>query len=83
MCCNNDTMADVKLVDKHGWIKTCKDLPAHFIAFIQRKYNEYDDLHIVFDRYGIPKSLKSATMLLWLGNSYPVAYHSTDTTNIH
>ena len=34
----------------------------------------------LFDRYDIPKSLKSATRHLWLGDSYPVAYHSTDTT---
>ena len=34
---------------------------------------------ILFDRYGIPKSLKSATRHLWLGDSYPVAYHTTDT----
>ena len=34
----------------------------------------------LFDRYDIPKSLKSATRHLWLGYSYPVAYHSTDTT---
>ena len=25
--------------------KMCKDLSAHFIAFMQRKYDEYDELH--------------------------------------
>ena len=30
------TMADVQSMDKSIWIKTCKDLSAHFIAFIQR-----------------------------------------------
>ena len=30
---------------------------------------------IVFDRYDIPESLKSATRHLWLGDSHPVAYH--------
>ena len=34
------TMADVQSMVKPSWIKTCKDLSAHFIAFIQRKYNE-------------------------------------------
>ena len=29
-----DTMADVQSMDKRSWIKTCKDLSAHFIAFI-------------------------------------------------
>ena len=77
-----DTMTDVQSVDKPSLIKTCKDLSAHLIAFIQRKYDEYDELHIVFDRYEIPKSLKSATRHLRLGDSYPVAYHSTYTTHI-
>ena len=39
------TMADVQSMDKPSWIKTCKDLSAHLIAFIQRKYDEYDELH--------------------------------------
>ena len=56
-----------------------QDLSAHFIAFIQRKY---DKLHILFDGYDFPKLLKSVTRRLRLGDSYPVAYHSTDTTNI-
>ena len=74
-----DTMADVQSMDKPSWIKTCKDLSARFIAFIQRTY---DELHIVFDRYDIPKSLKSATRHLRLYDSYHVANHSTDTTHI-
>ena len=41
-----DTRADVQSMDKRSWIKTCKDqckdLSAHFNAFIQRKYDEYD-----------------------------------------
>ena len=60
-------------------VKICQ--LAHFIAFLQ-KYDEYDELHIVFDRYDIPKSLKSATRHLRLGDSYHVEYHSTDTKSI-
>ena len=30
------TMADVQSMDKPSWIETCKDLSAHFIAFIQK-----------------------------------------------
>ena len=33
-------------------------------------------------RYDIPKSLKSATRHFGHGDSYPVAFHSTYTTNI-
>ena len=39
------TMDDVQSMDKPSWIKTCKDLSAHFIAIIQRKYDEYDEIH--------------------------------------
>ena len=77
-----DTIADIQSTDKPSWIKTCKYLLAHFVAYIQGKYDEYDDLYILFDRYAIPKSLKAATRHLWLCDSYPLAYHSTDTTNI-
>ena len=31
-------MADFKPMDKPSWIKMGKNLSAHFIAFIQRKY---------------------------------------------
>ena len=40
-----DTMADVQSMDKFSWIKKCKDLLTHIIAFIQRKYDEYDELY--------------------------------------
>ena len=39
------TIDDVQSMDKPSWIKTCKDLSAHFIAFIKRKYDEYDELY--------------------------------------
>ena len=32
-----DTIADVQSVDKPSWIKMCKNLSAHCIAFMQRK----------------------------------------------
>ena len=37
-----DTIADVQSMDKPSWIKMCKDLSALCIAFIKRKYYEYD-----------------------------------------
>ena len=39
MCCIIDTMADVQSMDKPSWIKTCKDLSAHFIALHLCKEN--------------------------------------------
>ena len=38
------TMDDVQSMNKPSLIKTCKDLSAHFIAFIQRKYDKYYEL---------------------------------------
>ena len=53
------------------------------VSSFHRIYTKkYDELGILFDGYDIPKSLKSVTRHLRLGDSYPVAYHSTDTTNI-
>ena len=39
------TTNDVQSMDKPSSIKTCKDLSADFIAFIQRKCDEYDEFH--------------------------------------
>ena len=54
----SDDMADVQSMDKPSWIKTCKEMSAHGFAFMQRKYDEFDKLHTLFDRYDIPKSLE-------------------------
>ena len=41
-----------------------------------------DKVHIVFDSYDIPISLKEATRIQRQGMQTPVEYHITDTTNI-
>ena len=74
-------MADIQSMDKPSWTMTCKDLLAHSIAFIHRNMMNMMNYIILFDRCDIPKSLKLATRHFGLGDSYPVAYHSTDTTN--
>ena len=53
-----------------------------FIYTNKIKYDEYDELHIVVDRYDIPKSHKVRTRYLRLGDSYPVAFHITNISNI-
>ena len=46
------TMADVQSMDTPSWIKTCKDLSASsFHCIYTKKIDEYNELHIVFDRY--------------------------------
>ena len=51
------TMADVQSMDKPSWIKTCKDLSAHFIVIIKKNMMNMMIYIILFDRYVIPKSL--------------------------
>ena len=62
-------MADVQSMDKRSWIKTCN-------LYKENMMNMMNDI-ILFDRYDTLKSLRSAAKHLWLGDSYPVAYHST------
>ena len=71
------TMADFQSMDKPSWIKTCKDLSAHFIAFIHRKY---DELHIRFDGYDIQKSLK-VSKVAKIRNRYNQVPNLTQDTN--
>ena len=77
-----DGMAEVQALTKPDWIRTCSHLADHFSSHILDKYREIDEIHIVFDRYDVPHSLKQATRSRRQGTSTPIAYHITDTTNI-
>ena len=46
-------------MDNASRLKTFKDMIAHFGACLQRRYDKFDGLNIVADRYGIPISLQS------------------------
>jgi len=39
---------------KPPWVKTCAQLADHFIATLDSKCREYDEIHLVFDRYDLP-----------------------------
>lgn len=56
-----DGMAEVQSLDKPDWIKTCKDLAEHFTARLFVKYNNTQQIRLIFDRYDVLSSLKSAT----------------------
>ena len=43
---------------------------------------DYEEVHLVFDRYDLPNSLKTATRERRTGSKTPIAYHVTDTTSI-
>ena len=54
----------------------------HFIATLDSKCREYDEIHLVFDRYDLPTSLKDATRVASQGRKPATAYLVTDNTQI-
>ena len=54
-------MAELQSLDKPAVITTCAHLAEDFTEKVLQKYFESDELHLVFDRYDFPLSLKSAT----------------------
>ena len=57
-----DGMADLQSLDKPEYVKTCLQLANHFIERFWEKYETYDEVHLVFDRYDIwDVSLKAST----------------------
>ena len=77
-----DGMAEVQSLEKPDYITNCSQMAEHFTNRILQKYNNADEIHLVFDRYDISKSLKSATRDKRQGNQPVISYHITDTTNI-
>ena len=56
-----DGMAVLQSLDKPARITKRVELAKHFSVRILQKHSDCDELHLVFDRYDIPLSLKSAT----------------------
>ena len=77
-----DGMAVLQSLDKPTKITTCVELAEHFRVRILQKHSDCDDLHLVFDRYDTPLSLKSATRVRRQHDQEPVSYHITDSTHI-
>ena len=77
-----DGMAEVQSLDKPEWIKNCRDLAEHFTNRLLVKYNDLQELHIIFDRYDVPSSLKSATRVKRQGGHAPIYDRITDSTHI-
>ena len=46
-----DDMAEVQSLEKPDWIKTCSDLADHFAATIFEKYQDADEIRLIFDRF--------------------------------
>lgn len=77
-----DGMAEVQALDKPAWVKNCKQLADHFSERLFDKYNGNDEIRVIFDRYDIPLSLKSATRKRRQGGEVPIYYRVTNTTHI-
>ena len=77
-----DGMAELQSLDKPAVIATCAHLAEHFTEKVLQKYVESDELHLVFDRYDFPLSLKSATRVRRQGDQHSVYYRVTDSTHI-
>ena len=77
-----DGMAKVQSLDKPEWIKNCRDLAEHFTNHLLVKYNDLEELQIIFDRYDVPSSLKSATRVKRQGGHAPIYHRITDSTHI-
>jgi hypothetical protein len=75
-----DGMADLQSMKKTDLIFNCRDLANHFIERLWHKYGDYDEVHLVFDRYDVPNSLKTSTRERRLGGKQAVVYHITDST---
>ena len=77
-----DGMTIVHAMGKPPWVKTCAHLADHFIATLDNKCREYDELHLVFDRYDLPTSLKEAARERRQGRKPATAYLVTGKTQI-
>ena len=75
-------MGELQSFDKPTGLITCADLAEHFTEKVLQKYFERDELHLVFDRYDFPLSLKPATRVRRQGDQHPVYYSVTDPTHI-
>ncbi|KAL5007723.1 hypothetical protein ScPMuIL_016529 [Solemya velum] len=77
-----DGMAMVHAMGKPQTIKTCAQWADHFIATLENKSKEYDEIHLVFDRYDLPTSLKETTRERRQGTRPVTVYHVEDNTPV-
>lgn len=77
-----DGMALLQALDKNPTITNCAELADHFTEKLFQKHDNCVELHLIFDRYDVPLSLKTATRVRRQGDQQPIAYHIIDTTLI-
>ncbi|KAK7068630.1 hypothetical protein SK128_011191 [Halocaridina rubra] len=67
---------------KPYWVKICAQWVDHFRATLNSKCSDYDEIHLVFDRYDLPTSLKEAKRERHQDGKPATAYHVTDNTPV-
>ena len=77
-----NAMAEVQSLDKPEQIRNCSHLADHFICRIFEKYEDSDEIQLIFDRYDIPASLKQATHLKRQGQQDLIYFRITPSTLI-
>ena len=77
-----DGMAVVQGMGKPVWVQTCAEWADHFIATLENKVKDYNEVHLVFDRYDVTTSLKEATRKRRQGGKPATAYHVEDSTPV-
>ena len=75
-----DGMAELQSLDKPHWVSSCEKLAKHFNDCLFHKYRESEEVRLVFDRYDLPSSLKTATRAQRQVTTDPVYYRITDST---
>jgi hypothetical protein len=76
-----DGMAKVQAIEKSGDIKTCADLGRSFSSKMMNKYQQYDEVHIVFDTYNA-ESIKNMIRNKRLHGCNAAEYKITDNTDL-
>ena len=77
-----DAMVIVQSLDKPKSVKTCKDLSDHFCSKVTQLFDRYEEVHLVFDRYDVERSLKTEGRSVRLSGKQSIAYHIADSTRI-
>ena len=67
-----DVMAVVQAMGKPPWVRNGRDLASHFTEVIDSKSEGATEVHVVFDCYDIPNSLKEGTRQKRTGTSRAV-----------
>ena len=63
---------------KPTWVRTGRDLANHLLEIIDNRSKEFDKVHVIFDRYDLPNSLKESTRQFRQGSNRPMVYQISD-----